>query len=390
MSMSERKWNLFSFGANRNQPEKADSLQMIQNLKSSGFFKFSDAKYDYSKPYINKDSRTPYVMFGSDNLYPNILLDMYYTSPIHSAIVEFKTKAALGDGLVFTAKQNSLENEIKIKTLESKFNRTFLKKLIKEYLIHNRIFFVVEKSKTFHLLGAEKVRTNREQDLYYVNDDWRKNRNFQEFKCFDPLVPDSNPRILGFEAQTPGVDIYCVPSYAVAANWIWLDGQIAYFQKQNMINSVNPSVIIKLFEKFPNKEAAQNYIDQFNESFSSARNAGKPMVVTALSKETAPEITIADSNRLDKAFAAVQENIVKNVSYAHLLDPVLLGISTAGSLGNTEQMNTAFKIFNAVSNESLQDDLEDILKQLLTAIGYDDIKVSIKRKDYLLETVEPL
>jgi len=382
---------------------KQSAPQTPQQPKSSGLSHHSfnketgwniNPKYDLSQPRINQYAGTGYLPFGEDNLYPHILLDMYHGSPFHAAIMEFKTKAVMGDGLEFTVKGDNLEANILRGKLEDKINRKFFRRFIQEWLIHERVYIKTlrkgEKSTDFEIIPSEYVRlsTQNIDKEVYVNDDWRRRRgNFEVLPIYDRYNTKDKIQVFAFQEEKPGFYGYAIPHYASAANWIWLDSEIAYFQKQNIENSINPSAIIKIYQDIQDKEKKESYIRNLQQGFASAKNAGKVMVFFSNGKELSPDVIISESNKLDKSFAASQENIIRNVSYAHLINPVLMGISTNGKLGTSNELNEAYTLFQLTWLESVQDTLESYLNDMLKDCGY-DVKVKIKRKERFLPTAE--
>lgn len=334
---------------------------------------FKQAKYDYSKPFVDEFSNNRWIPFGVDNLYPYVLLDMYNSSPFHAAIIDFKTKVLMGGGITITGPSETLEDKLAIEKLKQKLDDDYIERFIKEYLIHSRIsYFVTRKGDkcTTQLIGSEKVRNandNYNEDGYFFSKDWRRRRGAgkEEFyPQYDPYNKKEVTQIKVFETLDPGQDVYSVPRYSSAANWIWLDGQIAFFQKQNIENSINPSAIIKLFKTFANPEEEEAFIHGLTDSFAGARSAGKVMVFVSDDPNTAPQIDIAEPNKLDRAFAGVQTNIANNVAYSHLINPSLMGISTAGKLGQTQELIDAYNIFNEVYIKPTQKKLSGYLTQL--------------------------
>lgn len=351
-------------------------------------------KYDLSQPYINKYAGTAYLPFGEDNLYPYVLLDMYHGSPFHAAILEFKTKAIIADGLEFTVKGGNLESDITKGKLEDKINHKFFRRFVQEYLIHERIYVKTlrktEKATNFEIIPSEYVRlsTQNINTEIYVNDDWRRRRaTFEVLPIYDRYNTKDPIQVFAFQESKPGFYAYAIPHYASAANWIWLDSEIAFFQKQNIENSINPSAIIKVYQDIQDKEKKENYIHNLQDSFASAKNAGKVMVFFSNGKDLSPDVIISESNKLDKSFAASQENIIRNVAYAHLINPVLMGISTEGKLGNSNELNEAYTLFQITWLESVQDTIESYLNEMLKTCGY-DATVKIKRKKQFLPTPE--
>lgn len=385
------KFNLFNFNRSSKQEQvPVNKGGKVQHFSSGNSTQFGlDApKYDYSKPYINETSNSRWVPFGEDNLYPYILLDMYQSSPFHSAVIEYKTRVLLSGGLEITGPSSTLEEKLALEKVKLQLNKDYIERLTKEYLIHQRLcFFVKHTSDTkshVELIGAEKVRNTNPDKIdsngYFVSKDWRKRRGSgieKYYPAYDRFAKDEDIQVKVFQSTSPGQDVYAIPSYSTAANWIWLDGQIAFFQKQNMENSINPSAIIKLYQTFASDEEERDFVHGLQNNFASARNTGKTMVFVANSKETAPDIEIMEANKLDRAFSLVQTNIVSNVAYAHLINPVLMGIQTSGKLGVTQELLDSFLIFNNIYIKPIQEKMSEYLTELIKIQGYKDIKVKL-------------
>lgn len=353
-----------SFFFNKQKPDKTGIFSFNQVND------FLDAKYDYSKPYINYYSNMNYVPFGQDNLYPYVLMDMYTGSPFHAAIIDFKVRSII-PAFELTSKSKSLEDSIKIESIKKTiFNKANLTDILYNWILHERVYFYKDKSNV-SVKDSQKLRHSIKGDTFFYNLDWRQRRGqFEEFKKFDK-IRNPNDSIISFVKKTPGFDIYPVPSYSTAANWIFLDSQIAFYQKQNMENSINPAAIIHFYKPGAGDEEKRELIEGLKTSYGSARNAGKTMVFVNTSREEKPDVEMMDANRLDRAFVSTQENIIKNVSYAHGINPAIMGIATAGSLGAKEELETAYSIYRQNYVEHVQYEVEDILNQLLKILDYD-------------------
>jgi hypothetical protein len=354
------------------------------------------SKYNLSQPFINQYTGLPYVPFGEDNLYPYKLLEMYHGSPFHAAILDFKMKTIMGDGLEFTGPGKSLEDKITIGKLEKKLNRKFFKRFVQEYLIHERIYIQVHRDggnfNDFEMVPSEMVRISsdmKNDSGYYTNPDWRRKRGVNEFiPAYDKYNKSDKIQMMQFQEESPGIYGYSIPVYATAANWILLDANIAFFQKQNMEYSINPSAIISFPQDIANKEEKRQFVDDLQTSFAGAKNAGKIMVFFSNGKENIPDVKITEANKLDKSFAGAQENIIRNVSYAHLVNPELMGVTTPGKLGMSNEMNEGYALYQTVFLENTQETIEEYLQEIVDCMGHKDIKVKIKRKEQYLPTVE--
>lgn len=357
------------------------------------------ADYNLSNPIIDDRRGNQYVLFGEDNLYPQILLDMYHGSPFHAAIINFKTKAIMADGLEFsinklTGQKNSLEDEILLGKVKDKLNRAFFKSFVQDYLIHDRVYVSIDKkgdkATSFKHVPSEQVRRSLpNENLFYINPDWRfYGRNeISEITRYNKFSNKDHVQLMEFQSLKPGFPVYGIPEYSSAANWIELDRQISFFQKSNIENSINPSAIIKFYQDIANKEEKAKFIQGLKHSYTSAQNAGKVMVFFASSKEASPDITIAEPNKLDKAFAGVQENIIRNVSYSHQIIPAIMGIASAGKLGTGSELNESFAIFQKIFLNDAQDSVEEYLNELVKVID-PNISVKIKRQSVYLPVTE--
>jgi hypothetical protein len=67
--------------------------------------------------------------FGVDNLYPEMLNQMYYSSPLHGAIVDFKTNAVIGGGFALKTDLLTTVEKLELYTFERKINLSILLRL---------------------------------------------------------------------------------------------------------------------------------------------------------------------------------------------------------------------------------------------------------------------
>jgi len=109
-----------------------------------------------------------------------------------------------------------------------------------------------------------------------------------------------------------------------------------------------------------------------------ARNAGKVVVLTSKDRETAPDISMMDANKLDEAFADVQTSIVNNIAYAHQISPVVMGVATSGKLGATSEILDSFAIFSNTKLKAVVIEVEEILNTVAQLYNVDaNVKINL-------------
>jgi hypothetical protein len=110
-------------------------------------------------PYVNgRYSTNMWVRFGTDNLYPQMLNQMYYSSPLHGAIVDFKTNAVIGGGFNLTTDKLTPQEKLEMFTFEKKANlKHTVKAVTKQLIIHNRVYFKLYFGEKKKLIRIENV-----------------------------------------------------------------------------------------------------------------------------------------------------------------------------------------------------------------------------------------
>ena len=100
-------------------------------MENLNVLKFEKNNIPLPKESKNTDD-SRYVTYGTDNIYPNFLLELYNNSPIHSSIINAKTNYIIGDGLKYADGK-----DVDFNVNDADNIKEFASKLIKDYLIFN-------------------------------------------------------------------------------------------------------------------------------------------------------------------------------------------------------------------------------------------------------------
>ena len=187
-----------------------------------------------------------YIPFGQDNQFPELLNQLYYTSPLHGAIVDFKTNAIVGGGYTLETAKMSSEDKLKLYTFEKKMKLNKTSKAIAQQLIvHHRVYFKLcynDKGELYKIenVSPEKVRVARDKITYFMCDDWSARIDVIPIKRAHPTNRDLE-QLYVYEIMTLGQQWYPLPQYSSALNFAFLSGELSYFAKSNIQNSIFPS-----------------------------------------------------------------------------------------------------------------------------------------------------
>ena len=94
-------------------------------------------------PYVNgRWTAGNWVDFGEGNLYPEVLNQMYFSSPLHGAIVDFKTNAVIGGGYALDAEKLTAQEKVDLYTWERKIKlKHTVEAVTQQLILHYRIYF---------------------------------------------------------------------------------------------------------------------------------------------------------------------------------------------------------------------------------------------------------
>lgn len=355
---------------------------------STPFLKVPDT--NLSLPYIDsRYANRGYVPFGSDNLAPQLWNQLYYSSPLHGAIVNYKTNAVIGGGYSFDETKLSAKDKVNLFAFTKKIGiKKTLNAITKDLILHERVYFILTLKNgqltKIKKVGAEKVRTNKDKSVYSVNDDWQYSGNIKQLTPYHPNCKDGE-FIYVYELESVGQDIYPIPQYTSALNFAFLSGEMSYLQKASIQNSIFPSFAM-MFPKKPQGKEEMELIRNTVNKLKGAENAGKAVAFFANSKEQLPELVNVPTNQNDELFKGTSELITEQICFAHTIDPILLGVRTTGSLGNGSDIKQAYIIFEKNVVTPLRECVTDIMNGILK-IADIDTKLDITNFQIINETI---
>lgn len=321
-------------------------------------------------PYVNGRYQVAgYVPFGSDNLFPETLNQLYYMAPLHGAIVDFKVNAAIGAGYELKTDKLTPDEKLALYTFEKKMKLAkSVKAITKQLVMHHRVYFKLYfdekgKVKTIENVSPEKVRINNKKNCYYLCDDWSSRIDVEPVTPYHPLNTDKC-QLWAYELPSIGQDYYPLPQYSSALNFAFLSGELSYFAKSNIQNSIFPSFAM-MFPKRPQSEEEKKVLRDTIDRMKGAANAGKGVAFFANSQDQLPKIESIPTNQNDKLFHEASALNTEQICFAHTIDPILMGVRTTGSLGGGADIKQAYVIFEKNVVIPLREQVTEIFQELL-------------------------
>jgi len=332
-------------------------------------------------PQEANEKETPkgWVTLGEANSFPNYLIDLYYSSPVHSALTmsiafmiagkEFKSSNPAAQREIDRLKLNTIRRAV---TLDAKMQGGY-------YL---EIIWSVDRTTVAKInhLPYENCRLAVANDedvipgIYYSKDwnDMRKKKNIPTFiPMYNPTSKADEPsQVLFIGVMTPGSAYYPKPDYYSAINYIEITREISEFYRAFLSNGMAPSYMLHFNNGIPDPEE-QLAIRRNWETMVGARKAGKVVFTFNESADRAPRLDLVPMTDADKQWQELSTQSRENILGAHrVTSPLLFGIRDAGGLGsNADEMKQAYRIFNKNIIEPYQQIVTESLEDIFRGMG---------------------
>lgn len=362
---------ILGFNISRNTPD----VKAVDGTPSDGKMSFSTpflkiGKGNLGTPFISPAyTVSGIVQFGSDNLYPQILDQMYYTSPIHSDCINFTVQAAIGGGYEWATPAVTGKEKVDQYTFEriNRFKKMF-RYLPVDFVIHKRVCVLIKrdvngKFRSMKRLHPSTIRNNETITKFLFCKDWSRRTGLCEYNKYTPNGKDLES-VYVYHAESVGQDVYPLPAYISALNDVFLDGEISFLQKSNIENSIWPSLAVRIPKLFASDAERDEFKEGFNQN-TGARSGGKVIFVQGQGMDNTPEIVPIPTNQNDKLFDSTIENVLNKICFSHGINPSIMGIKVAGSLGNAQELEASYSIFEKNVIMPLRDELTEIFDDLL-------------------------
>ena len=315
-------------------------------------------------PIVQEVRGRDYIEYGTEdwrNLYPQFLIDLYYNSSTHAAIINATAEMIAGEDLIAEEDDTNLENYVKLKKFLRHANSNeslhqVIKKVAFDFKLQGAYALHIvwnrertEIAEVYHV-PVERVRAGRPNamgkvDCYYISADWANTRTNKPYpiNAFNVNDRTSGSQLLYTGAYSPNMDCYHTPDYLAANNWCLVDQRVAEFQLSNINSGFSSSFMISFANGIPTQEERRQIEQSLTEKFTGAENAGKFILTFSDDKTRTPEITPITPSDLDKQFLALQELLVQNILTGHrVTSPMLMGIKSDTGLGsNVDELNAA-------------------------------------------------
>jgi hypothetical protein len=322
-------------------------------------------------PLVQEVRGKDYIEYGDANgewrnLYPQFLIDLYYSSSITAAIVNATAEMISAEDIVITDEEDRDEEaRVKLQNFMNNANgnetlHEVLKKVAFDFKLQGAFALNIVWSKdrtqiaeVYHI-PVEKIRCERPDEFgktrgYYVSGDWANTRTNKPYRvpAFNVNDRTSPNQILYTGLYSPNMNSYFTADYISCNNWSLCDSKVSEFHLQNVSNSFSGSYMISFANGIPLAEERRQIEQSLTDKFTGASNAGKFILTFSDDKTRVPEITPISPADLDKQYLALQELLTSNILAGHrVTSKTLMGLDSAnGFSSNADELLNASNFY---------------------------------------------
>ena len=328
---------------------------------------FAEAK----QPEYKEKKGEGYMQYGQNNDYPQYLLDLFNKSAKHNAIIRGKVNYIVGNGWAGD------------EAIVKKVNREeSLIDLTKKVALDLELFGGAYIQVIWSVMGEQvaelwhcdytKIRTNKDNTQFWYKEDWKATRNQEKAEIYNAFNP-ANPygvQILYVKEYRPGMNVYSLPGYFGALNYIESDVEVSKHVLGNAQTGFSASKLITLPNGEPSPDEKRAVSRQFDNMYTGAD--GKKYLLAFVNDATRKPIVddLGASDLTKEDFGRVDELIQTNIFSGHqITSPDLFGIAVPGQLGNRQQMRDSYEIFNNTYIRYKQMQIEGVFNMLAKYAG---------------------
>jgi len=324
-----------------------------------------------TSPLVQEVRGKDYIEYGDANgqwrnLYPQFLIDLYYSSSITAAIVNATSEMISAEDIVISDEDDRDEEaRVKLQNFMNNANgnetlHEVLKKVAFDFKLQGAfaLNIVWSKDRTqiaeIYHIPVEKIRCERPDEFgktngYYVSGDWTNTRSNKPYRvpAFNVNDRTSPNQILYTGLYSPNMNSYFTPDYVSCNNWALIDSKVSEFHLNNISNGFTGSFMISFANGIPTAEERRQIEQSLEAKFTSEKNAGKFVLTFSDDKTRVPEITSISPSDLDKQFLALQELLTSNILSGHrVTSKTLMGLDSAnGFSSNADELLNASNFY---------------------------------------------
>lgn len=339
-------------------------------------------------PEFKEVKRDDWIHYGSDNLYPDYLIDLYERSATHGAIINGKSRYVMGEG--WTAENAGVGHTAKAKAIDfiKRINKDqtldeLSSQIVRDFEMYDGFYLEVIPNKlktdiTLNYMPFNKIRTNSDEDEFYYSNDWTKRTQDPEKTGFEAIPKFSfdidmrdlpKKSLFFFRILSPRKsgqpNVYPIPGYVSGTQSIETEVECSNFNLSEVKSNFSAGSIVNFYNGVPTKEDQKALKRQIINELTGTDSAGQLILNFADSKDNGSEVIALNGNDLPDRYMNVRNTAMKTIFTSHgVSSPSLFGVQQENvTFGSRMEIAEQYEIFQNTYISGRQQQLESVFNK---------------------------
>lgn len=300
------------------------------------------------------------VEWGTKNLYPDYLLDLYNNVPTLRSIINGNTDYVAGDDCEIlpltpdlpagrmNRRGDTIQGQVRNIGLDHWLYGGFALQVIRD--LTGRVAEV-------YYIDIRFLRSNKDGDVFYYCEKWNKG-GVKDVIRYPAFMPDLDWAAMDDEARAfhassilyvkdTHTQTYPAPVYAAAIKACEMERLVDDFHISDLNNHFVSSAIINFNNGKPDDNMKEEIEDEVNEKFCGASNGGRIMLSWNPNKESATDVVEFKVEDFGERYKALSTHSRQQIFTSFRAIPILFGLTSEANTGfATEEFEQSFKLYN--------------------------------------------
>lgn len=321
-----------------------------------------------------------FVSHGPDNNVPQLLYEYYQDCYILQSAINQTADYISGAGIEILSNETSIQNYNDAGNLivsrENETLTSLVNKLTLDYVLFGGLSFQIIYNKLgkiaeLNYVDPRNIRLNEDSTKVFYNKNWGKYaRNIKYFPIYDK--ENTKNSCIFYYKNPKSRGIYGRPFWNGALREVITLIEASKQNYNDMINGFSPNVLISFNNGIPPEDIQDEVEDAVIKKFSGS-SGNKIMLIWNESKENSPEISSFSTEDYTERYNSVLNTCRNAILASFRCSGQLLGVLPEQTGFNSVEYEGAFKLFKTTVIQPIQNEIEDVFKQ---------IGINIKLKEF--------
>ena len=328
------------------------------------------------------------VQWGTKNVYPDYLLDLYNNVPTLRSIINGNIDYVAGDEISIVPLQEEYTNQQMNRRGDT--IREQVKDIAKDFEIYGGFALQVIRNLAgevaeIYYIDMRFLRTNKEGNVFYYSEKWNKGGR-TDVIIYPAFMPNLDWESLTDEeknrhassilfVKNVHTQVYPAPLYAASVKACEIERQIDDFHLSDINNHFVSSAIINFNNGDPGDEMKKEVEATLNEKFSGAVNGGRIMCSWNKNRESATDIREFKVEDFGERYKSLSQHSRTQIFTAFRAIPLLFGLTSEANTGfSTDEFEQSFKLYNRTQIKPVQDMICGAYERIYGKMGVLSIK----------------